>query len=644
MRWLALVAPIAIAIACGGSGGAVMEVPPPAGGDARLLEEDTATRLFAAARARLGQPAAPAAATGEVTISPGHLVLCAYGDWPGARCAHGSGLSSAAAVDTAAARLVQRYGAALATPRVRLKLDLVTGVRAGAVGESVPIEDAGLVGVWVDGAFLAPSELIERDLLSSRSARWRHQAAAAALSERAGAPVTLDAGTRAILFRTSAWVEAADLSRAPVALYRAHTRARPEPTPALLLERAAWAGSYLARATNARGEIRYHYEVGRASEHDDYNLLRHAGSVWALLGAYERTGEPSLRTAATRALGHLLSVTEVGERRGPFGGGRARFVVSPRSTGPLLKLGGSGLALLAIDQYLRTAYLDPSWTEAEAAEWRQIGDELATFLVSTQQKSGEMTSFLPYKPGDWVPTEPSMYYPGEAALGLVRWYETTGEATWLATSRRAADWLIGVRDRGKSPAELATDHWLMMALSHLYRHGREQRYLDHSLALARSVLPNYERGVEVSKRYPDYRGGFYDPPRSTPAATRSEGLIGVLDTCTMAGIDCTWIDGVLLDSIGHQLLVQYTPDLLYWVPEPDLVAGGWAGGILDTSIRNDYVQHALSAILGFERLLQARTGVVVPGGPTWHGSPAQRAWRALPHAARAQLALPAHWR
>lgn len=642
MRWLALLA----LVACGGSGGTgvVMEVPPPAAGDARLLHADTAAGLFVGARARLGQPAASAAVPPANAISPGHLLLCAYGEWKAARCAQGAGPSPAAAVDMAAARLVQRYGTTLATPRVRLKLDLVTDVRAGVVGESVPLEDAGLVGVWTDGAFLAPSELIERDLLSSRSARWRHEAAAEALSERAGAPAPLEADTRAILFRTSAWVEAADSSRPPMALYRAHSRARPALEPPLLVERAAWAGSYLARATNARGEIRYHYEVGRATERDDYNLLRHAGSVWALLGAYERTGEPSLRMAATRALGHLMSVTEVGDRRGPFGGGRARFVVSPRSTGPLLKLGGSGLALLAIDQYLRTAYLDPSWTEAEAAEWRQIGDELATFLVSTQQKSGEMTSFLPYKPGDWVPTEASMYYPGEAALALVRWYETTGETAWLATARRAADWLIDVRDKGLQPEELATDHWLMMALSHLYRHGRDQRYLDHSLALARSVLPNYERGIEVSTRYPDYRGGFYDPPRSTPAATRSEGLIGVLDTCAMAGIDCSWIDPVLRDSIGHQLLVQYTPDLLYWVPDPTLVAGGWAGGILDTSIRNDYVQHALSAILGFERLLQARAGVVVPGGPTWHGTAAQQAWRALPEAERAPLMLPQHWR
>lgn len=641
MRLLLIAALVA---GCGGSGGAVMDVPPPAG-DGRLLEPATAARLFATARARLARPAGELVPSDAATpIGPGQIVVCAYGDWLGARCSRGIGASSDAAVGAAAARLVDRFGTGLASPRVRLKLDLVTDVRAGVVGESVPIEDGGLVGVWVDGAFLVPSELLERDLLSSRSARWRHEAASEVLAERAVAPVALTPGTRAILFRTSAWIEAADPARPPVALYRVHGRERPAPTPALLLERAAWAGSYLARATNARGEVRYHYDVPGARQEDDYNLLRHAGSVWALLGAYERTGEPALRAAATRALGYLLGVTDVGERRGPFGGGRARFVVSPRSTGPVLKLGGSALALLAIDQYLRTAYLDPTWTQTEAAEWRQVGDELALFLVSTQQKSGEMTSFLPYRDGDWVPDQVSLYYPGEAALALVRWYETTGDKTWLATSRRVADWLIDVRDRGKSPAELATDHWLMMALSHLYQHGRDQRYLDHSLALARSVLPNYQRGVAASKRSPDYRGGFYDPPRSTPAATRSEGLIGVLDTCAMAAIDCSWIDEVLLDSIGHQLLVQYTPDLLYWVPEPALVAGGWAGGILDTSIRNDFVQHNLSAILGLERILAKRAGTTLPGGPSWHGSPAQKTWRALPDDARSPLALPPHWR
>jgi hypothetical protein len=45
--------------------------------------------------------------------------------------------------------------------------------------------------------------------------------------------------------------------------------------------------------------------------------------------------------------------------------------------------------------------------------------------------------------------------------------------------------------------------------------------------------------------------------------------------------------------------------------------GGWNGGLIDPSIRNDFVQHNMSAILGTERHLHKQQGTAVPGGPEW---------------------------
>ena len=45
--------------------------------------------------------------------------------------------------------------------------------------------------------------------------------------------------------------------------------------------------------------------------------------------------------------------------------------------------------------------------------------------------------------------------------------------------------------------------------------------------------------------------------------------------------------------------------------------GAFNGGLLDTDIRNDFVQHNMSSLLGAERHLLRQDGVVTPGGPGW---------------------------
>ncbi len=182
---------------------------------------------------------------------------------------------------------------------------------------------------------------------------------------------------------------------------------------------------------------------------------------------------------------------------------------------------------------------------------------------------------------------------------------------------RAADWLIDERDAGKSASSLANDHWLMLGLSYLYLYTEDSRYLDHSLALCRAVEHQYLKNEEYWGDYPDFRGGYYNPPRSTPAATRGEGLGAVLETCHLAGAECGWVEDLMAETVRHEMLSQYDPDMSFWMPDPAKAFGGWNGGLLDMDVRNDFVQHNMSSVLGFERHLRRGEGVTLPGGPGW---------------------------
>jgi hypothetical protein len=63
---------------------------------------------------------------------------------------------------------------------------------------------------------------------------------------------------------------------------------------------------------------------------------------------------------------------------------------------------------------------------------------------------------------------------------------------------------------------------------------------------------------------------------------------------------------VLENTVRHQLMLQYTPDTVWWAPMPERAVGGWPDGLVVTSIRIDTVQHNISALLGMERLLRER--------------------------------------
>jgi hypothetical protein len=284
-----------------------------------------------------------------------------------------------------------------------------------------------------------------------------------------------------------------------------------------------------------------------------------------------------------------------------------------------------------IDQYVEAT--------GDAETYREEAVQFARFLVASQTETGEFQYFPSREPGGPLTSKDrSAYYPGEAIFGLIRLYSWDKNELWLETAVRATDWLIDVRDKGKDERRLANDHWLMLALSHVYYYTRDERYVTHSINLCRAVEYQYLKNKPAWEDgdYPDFRGGYYDPPRSTPAATRGEGLGAVLETCRIAGRDdCGWIEELLHETARHEMLSQYDPDMSFWMPNRKKAFGGWNGGLLDMEIRNDFVQHNMSSLIGLERHLRYGTDGALPGGPgytetvldgtaQWSGIPAER--------------------
>jgi len=600
-----------------------------------LGDETTMAQAFGVARAILYGGGAPT--TTAIDGLPGHRVfLCAYQDKPSQTCATGVGKRLSDSVQSAAKELRKQHGNVVNASRkadIRLKLDVVTRAQPATFKRNMEKPKKRKVaryGYWVQSgeqsSWILPSEILEKGLFSDKRNKKGipRKGVVKALSRRNPSLGELPEEFDYDQIRTTAWVEKlSDGDKVPgiVRLYRTHLWDFDSVDTERLLQRTVWAADYLISSIDEDGKIRYRYYPSRDKDSRSYNLLRHGGTTYSILQAYDRTKFEPYLAASMKAIDYLFAHCRRDKRSGPYGpddGGESLFIVSP---GDQVKLGGAGLALVMLDQYVEAT--------GDTERYREEAQAFGRFLVSSQQKEcipqynrtecdGEFIYFPSLKPGG-PPTnlDGSAYYPGEAILGLVRLYSWDPNPLWLETAVRAADWLIQVRDSGKNERQLANDHWLMIALSYLYNYTKREDYLNHSLALARAVEYQYNKNLKTAKNYRDYRGGYYDPPRSTPAATRGEGLVAVLDTCSLAGKTCEWVENLLHETVRHEMLSQYDPDTTYWMKNKRKSFGGWNGGLIDPSIRNDFVQHNMSSILGTERHLYRKQGTAVPGGPEW---------------------------
>ncbi len=347
-----------------------------------------------------------------------------------------------------------------------------------------------------------------------------------------------------------------------------------------LLASAKAGGDYLLRVQKADGSFHYYYDA--ASDHFEnrtYNIVRHAGTAYALFELYVATKDARYLDSANRAIQFL----------------KTRFRPSPKKNAVFVldfdgkaKLGANGLALLALTKQLET--------DVKSAD-RDSAKRLASMILSLQNSDGSFESYHPVN-GDEPDGSVSLYYPGEAILALVRFYKFDEDKRWLEAARRGADFLITEQSQTKP---LPPDAWFIQALEALNKLSFNKKYLDHALAIAESLIAN-----QYNEEDSVYYAGAFGPgvPRATPTASRAEGLVAAY---RMAEPMKDWrvakIAVALKACARFQLSQQLGEENKYHLPNPGRALGGFQESLDDLHIRIDYVQHNISALLGIAEAL-----------------------------------------
>jgi hypothetical protein len=384
-------------------------------------------------------------------------------------------------------------------------------------------------------------------------------------------------------FSTSAWVEDST-----------HTRALPlvqgvVPVNSVdrgrMLASARAGGDFLLRIMRDDGSFKYTVDPWLGVEaRSAYNIVRHAGTAAALFEVAGATGDDRYLRGALRAMAFMEGWFRPGDQEG------LTYLLDKDGKA---KLGAFGLALLAISRKLEAA--------PEAAD-RERALQLGRQIVAMQQPDGSFDSYLSIR-GDEPDGSVSLYYPGEAMLGLARVAALGIDEGFLAAAHRGADYLIASR-AGKT--KLPPDAWLMQALDVLYRTDPKPAYVEHSMAIAKSMLADqYPPDAP-----PIYAGGFGgEPIRSTRTTARIEGIVAACRLGFRVG-DARAPEylAAIQKTLPHLLPMQYDADNSFFLDDPAAVAGAMRGGLDDAEIRIDYVQHHVSAMLGMAGLLAPAAG------------------------------------
>ena len=358
------------------------------------------------------------------------------------------------------------------------------------------------------------------------------------------------------------------------------------------------AGDYLVRQVRANGQFVYRVNTNPTVRvPPKYNMLRHAGAMVALAEYARFRPRPEIRQALAKTAGFLQSqidtVLDVPEVAAVWSD-----PVVHRGTGSReAKLGGTGLGLVVLCQL---EGLDPGSTSAETLVW------MGNFLLFMQREDGGFFSI--YRPGfpgrddRWT----SLYYPGEASLGLLLLDEVHPDEAWATAASEALCYLARTRQGAK---EVPADHWALIATARLLSRRDPTPFaverpllISHAQQIVRQMLR--EQAPQHGQGRLD--GCFSHDGRTTPTATRLEGLLATL----------TLMEG---DPPLHAQMEMACQRGLFFLLRAQIKAGAFVGGVpramalpandhpagtpsfqeRASEIRIDYVQHVLSAMLAY---------------------------------------------
>jgi len=353
---------------------------------------------------------------------------------------------------------------------------------------------------------------------------------------------------------------------------RRHVEHLTEATIDTLIEGAS---RYLTRQVDGDGRFIYGYYPCFDRQIPTYNMVRHAGTIYAMVEAWEKTREPALKAAIDRALKFLIrdrvAVMEDDEDGHEF----AMLVDAGRE----IKLGGNAVLVLALTEYARVF---------DAPYVLPMASRLARGIERMQDAAtGRFIHVLNFPDLSVKEESRIVYYDGEAAFALTRLYGATKDDRWLGMAERAASHFTAAeywRFR---------DHWIA--------------YFTNELTLYRKREEYFLLGIRNLQAYLDTDFGSRTMrPTFLELMTAAWAMAGRVE----GGEAVDLPDGMDMRAFHHALDVcadrmldsYFWPEVAMYFRNPDQILGSFFARGDSFRVRIDDVQHSISGLVAYRRI------------------------------------------
>lgn len=357
------------------------------------------------------------------------------------------------------------------------------------------------------------------------------------------------------------------------------------------------ASEYLEQSCDSAGRFAYLVETESGEVSPSYNVVRHAGAIYSLAMLNQVHPHPGAVDLMVRAARFMKANYLAPESRS---NGLAVWS-RPAPANGLAELGAAGLGLVALTG---VAHARPE--AVPLAELQGLGK----FVLFLQKPDGSFYSRYYADKGldrDWQ----SLYYPGEAVLGLVSLYDIDHSRKWLIAAGKGLAYLAESR---AATQEVPPDHWALIATAEFLPHYEQSdcpvsraELVQHAIRICDRFLREQIVGATNSQ----LDGGFQPDGRTTPTAIRLEGLLAALEFLPKSDGELrSRIETAVDRGIAFLLNAQITSGPYAGGLPGAVLTGGSARSIRSASeIRIDYVQHAMSAWLRDEERKSQRKAV-----------------------------------